>query len=311
VGWWTEQEAERALGHGPAQLGRQFMLAEVERADELAQLRNLGRFPPGAAFGGRGGPFPQGAMKAAEGRPVQAYRAGADRKGQAGGSAPITRVREYFPETLLWQPNLVTDEHGVADLAVGLADSITTWRLSASASSRSGALGGAQAPLKVFQDFFVEPDLPVSLTQNDEVAFPVAVYNYLKEPQTVKLELKQEDWFELTDGQGPTRELRVKPGDVTAVKFRIRAKRIGFQPLLVKAFGSAMSDAVKRLVEVVPDGQKVEKVYSDRLSGKVSHVIAIPENAVPDASKIVVRVYPGVMAQVLEGVDGLLRLPGG
>jgi uncharacterized protein YfaS (alpha-2-macroglobulin family) len=143
------------------------------------------------------------------------------------------------------------------------------------------------------------------------VAFPVAVYNYLKEPQTVKLELQQEPWFELTDKQGLTRELKVQPGDVTSVRFRIRARKIGFQPLMVKAFGSSMSDAVKRLVEVVPDGQKVEKVVSDRLSGKVSHTFAIPQDAVPDSAKILVRIYPGVMAQVLEGVDGLLRLPGG
>ncbi len=29
------------------------------------------------------------------------------------------------------------------------------------------------------------------------------------------------------------------------------------------------------------------------------------------ASKLIVKVYPGVMSQVLEGAEGLLRLPGG
>ena len=86
-------------------------------------------------------------------------------------------------------------------------------------------------------------DLPVSLTRNDEVAFPVAVYNYLKTPQTVKLELQAETWFELTDGLGLSRSLDLKPGQVTAVKFRIRAKQIGSMPLIVKATGSKMSDA--------------------------------------------------------------------
>jgi 5-hydroxyisourate hydrolase-like protein (transthyretin family) len=317
AGWWTEQEANKALRSGLNQanlaglMDRDNVWEARERAEQFRRLRleDMQRAAiPRMAGGGMPG-RPMAAKHAAEGPPSS--NASKKGTGQGGGPAPITRVREYFPETLLWQPNLVTDENGVADLAISLADSITTWRLSASASSRMGALGSVQAPLKVFQDFFVEPDLPVSLTQNDEVAFPVAVYNYLKEPQTVKLELQQADWFELTDGQGLTRELKVQPGDVTSVKFRIRARKIGFQPLMVKAFGSTMSDAVKRMVEVVPDGQKVEKVYSDRLSGKVSHVLAIPADAVPDASKIMVRIYPGVMAQVLEGVDGLLRLPGG
>src|SRR5262249_46281443 len=121
--------------------------------------------------------------------------------GQGGEGAP-TRLREYFPETLLWRPSLITDDQGRAELPLTFADSITTWRLTASASSRGGALGGVSAPLRVFQDFFVDIDLPTALTQNDEVAFPVAVYNYLKTPQTVTLDLQQEDWFALTDGKG-------------------------------------------------------------------------------------------------------------
>ncbi len=231
--------------------------------------------------------------------------------GQGGGAAaPAMRVREYFPDTMLWQPALITDDKGVADLSVSFADSITTWRLSASVNSRGGAIGGATMPLKVFQDFFVDIDLPISLTQSDEVAFPVAVYNYLKTPQTVKIELQKEGWFELLDG-GFERKLDLQPNEVTSVKFRIRAAKIGWQPLTVKAFGSKKSDAVKRVVEVVPNGQKFERVISDRLNGKIVQQVAMPGNAIPDASKLIVRIYPGVMAQVLEGVDGLIRLPGG
>ena len=105
------------------------------------------------------------------------------------------------------------------------ADSITTWRLSASASSKGGVLGGVDKPLRVFQDFFVDIDLPTALTQNDEVSFPVAVYNYLKNPQTVKLDLQQEEWFAVVDGKGLTRTLELKPNEVTSVKFRIRGRQ--------------------------------------------------------------------------------------
>jgi len=214
-------------------------------------------------------------------------------------------------DKVLWQPALITDEQGRAELPLNFADSITTWRLTASANSRGGALGGLTTPLRVFQDFFVDLDLPIALTQNDEVAFPVAVYNYLKTPQTVRLDLQVEPWFDLIDPAGPTRSLDLKPGDVVGVKFRIKAKKIGQQPLTVKATGSQMSDAIKRSVEVVPDGKKVEEVVSDKLAGKVKQTLTIPENAVPDASKLIVKLYPGVFSQVLEGTEGMLRMPGG
>jgi hypothetical protein len=284
-----------------------------ERADGAAlRLEAMPPMAPAAAAGLGGGGLP-----VPKERPPMAEKAERPTSGPAqakgggeGGSAAPTRLREFFPETLLWQPALITDEKGRAELPLNFADSITTWRLSASASSRGGLLGGMTTPLRVFQDFFVDLDLPVALTQNDEVAFPVAVYNYLRTPQTVKLELQPEAWFELMDG-GNVRSLDLKPNEVTGVKFRIKAKKIGQHPLTVKASGSKMSDAVKRSIEVVPDGKKVEQVVSDKLTGKVKQTLTIPEDAIPDASKLIVKLYPGVFSQVLEGTEGMLRMPGG
>ncbi|HEX5273098.1 MAG TPA: alpha-2-macroglobulin family protein, partial [Gemmataceae bacterium] len=300
---------------------------KAEGLDRRANLRLADRaaMPMGGGFAG-GGPFaPPGAAPPMPMAPMAANGAGlgghglpapmkkpadAVAKGGDGGSAAPTRLREFFPETLLWQPALITDERGRAEMPLNFADSITTWRLSASASSKGGALGGMTTPLRVFQDFFVDLDLPVALTQNDEVAFPVAVYNYLKTPQTVTLELQSEPWFELMDG-GNVRALDLKPNEVTGVKFRIKARKIGQQPLTVKASGSKMSDAIKRSVEVVPDGKKVEQVVSDKLTGKVRQTLTIPADAIPDSSKLIVKVYPGVFSQVLEGTEGMLRMPGG
>jgi uncharacterized protein YfaS (alpha-2-macroglobulin family) len=273
-------------------------------------MRGGGGGGMGGGMGGMGGggfPRPKATKEEA---PTSADKsaAGGD---AAAGAAPATRLREYFPETLLWQPMLITDDTGTVRMPLTFADSITTWRLTASASSRGGLLGGITTPLRVFQDFFVDLDLPVALTQNDEVAFPVAVYNYLKGPQTVRLDLQPEPWFELTDGLGLSRSLDLKPNEVTSIKFRIRARKIGTFPLTVKARGTKMSDAVKRSIEVVPDGQKVEQVVTDQLKGTVKQTITVPDIAIPDASKLLVKVYPGVMSQVLEGAEGLLRLPGG
>jgi hypothetical protein len=316
---WIGQRWDAKEGKGDARfddraLGRKMM------NQHMVPMDAFGGMPGGA---GRGGfPVPRMAKAAIEGMPVPTAAApgaltGADgRSGVANGpggqaTAPVTRIREFFPETMLWQPALITDDKGNADLAVSFADSITTWRLSASANSLGGAIGGADVPLKVFQDFFVDIDLPIFLTQSDEVAFPVAVYNYLKTPQTVKIELEREPWFDLIDDAGFTRTLNLKPNEVTSVKFRIRAGKIGVQPLTVKALGARKSDAVKRRVEVVPNGQKTERVVSDRLTNKVKQTLLIPDNALPDASKLFVRLYPGAMAQVVDGMDGMMQMPCG
>jgi alpha-2-macroglobulin-like protein len=224
------------------------------------------------------------------------------------GQNPI-RIRQYFPETLYFNPAVITDGSGKAVLNISIADSITTWRLTCMASSLSGQLGSTTAGINVFQDFFVDIDFPVSLTQNDEVSVPVAIYNYLKTDQTINLTVQKEDWFELKDlGE---RTVTLAPSEVRAVYFTIVAKKIGFQKFTVTARGTKKSDAVARSVEIVPDGKEFIVNASGRLKANISHTITIPDKAIDDASKIFVKVYPGVLSQVIEGLDSMLRMPGG
>jgi len=234
------------------------------------------------------------------------------RAGSSGTRPPDgIRVRTWFPETLAWKPLVITDENGRATLDVDLADSITTWRLAASASSADGRLGSSSRGLVAFQPFFVDIDFPVALTMNDEVSVPVAVYNYLKEAQSVSLKVERESWFEL-EGE-PFARIDLGPGEVKAVFFRVHVKEFGRHRLTVYAWGAdeAARDAIRREVEVVPDGKLVEIAVNDRLEGKFARSIRIPENAIPGTPKIFAKVYPGVYAQVVDGVEGMLGAPHG
>jgi hypothetical protein len=227
----------------------------------------------------------------------------------AAAALEAPRLRQYFPETLYWNPEAISDESGRISLEVPLADSITTWRLSAQSSTAQGELGGLTAGLRVFQDFFVDLDLPVALTQNDEIAVPVSVFNYLAEGQTVRLELKLEGWFDLLDA--PSKTLDIGPNDVTAVYFRIRAQQFGRQKLTVTAWGERMSDAIARDVRVLPDGKQMLKTASGWLRDGTTGMVRIPANAIPGTVKLTVKMYPGLFSQVVEGLDALLRLPYG
>ncbi len=100
---------------------------------------------------------------------------------------PAAHVRSYFPEALYINPEIITDKDGRASIVIPIADSITTWRMAMIASTQHGALGTSTSSLKVFQDFFVDLDLPVTLTQGDRVSIPVAIYNYSGSPGEVSL----------------------------------------------------------------------------------------------------------------------------
>jgi len=62
---------------------------------------------------------------------------------------------------------------------------------------------------------------------------------------------------------------------------------------------------------VVPNGREQSIVFNGRLDSTVQHEVNFPRDAVPDANTVFVRLYPGPMSQVVEGMDSLLRLPSG
>ncbi|MGC9468567.1 MAG: MG2 domain-containing protein [Anaerolineae bacterium] len=221
------------------------------------------------------------------------------------------RLRQYFPETMLWLPDEVTDDEGRLDLTFNVADSITTWRITALASSQDGRLGSATGALRVFQDFFIDLDLPLALTVGDEISIPVGVFNYLPEAQTVRLDVETAPWFELLDDS--VKELEIAPNDISVVFFRIRAVQFGQQPFQVTAYGSQMSDAIRKEVRVFPAGKELRFAVSDRLMPTeiVVEGVEIPKDAIPGTQKVVVKIYPGVVSQVVEGLDALLRMPFG
>jgi len=225
-------------------------------------------------------------------------------------------IRSYFPEALYINPEIITDGKGNADISIPIADSITTWRMAMLASTQSGALGSASSSLKVFQDFFVDLDLPVTLTQGDRVSIPIAAYNYSGKAGEVSLKLQPDDWYSLNNDSAE-KTLSVESGRVGGSQFTLNANRIGKFKLTLSARmvdakgGNARADVVVREIEVIPNGREQSMVFNGRLESTAQHELNFPANAIPDASSVLVRLYPGPLSQIVEGMDSILSMPGG
>jgi uncharacterized protein YfaS (alpha-2-macroglobulin family) len=230
--------------------------------------------------------------------------------------ADAPHVRSYFPEALYINPEIITDGKGNASVTVPVADSITTWRMAMLASTRAGALGTGTSSLKVFQDFFADLDLPVTLTQGDRVSLPVAVYNYSGQrgEVTLKLEPDSASWYSLDSDVGE-KSLSVDSGAVGGSQFTLTANKIGkFKLTLEAQMGqgtNSRKDIVVREIEVVPNGREQDVVFNGRLEKTVQQELNFPASSIPGSSSLLVRLYPGPLSQVIEGMDSILRMPGG
>ncbi|HKY36006.1 MAG TPA: MG2 domain-containing protein [Polyangiaceae bacterium] len=256
-----------------------------------------------------GGPFPSG------------NTGGTGNVGIPGGAGSMSmspdgpgemgpRVRRDFPETLYVNPSVITGADGTATIEVGMADSITEWRVSALANAADGRLGGSESGITVFQDFFVDVSFPAALTRGDEVSFPIAVYNYLDVPQTVHLELQPGTWY---TALGPTTSsVQLAPGQVTGVSFPVKVNDVGLRTLTVVATGTEKSDAVARTVRVVPDGKAFPAAFSGSLNTPtITQSVSFPASAVPGSGQLYLDVFPAFLAQAVQGMDSILAEPNG
>ena len=228
-------------------------------------------------------------------------------------------MRQYFPETLFWAPDLVTDDNGHLSTQLVAADSITSWKITALASNQAGIIGSNQADFIVFQPFFIDPDLPTHLTRGDAVTIPVAIYNYLDDPQDIEVHLQ--DITGLTLLSDPVQRLTLEAGEVSSVPYSFRAEKVGGASMTFYAAGQVpgrdeqpVEDAIKRRIEVHADGKMVETVDNGNLSGEdgaLHGTVHVPVDSIEGSNRVFVKFSAGTMAVVVGGVDGMLRMPSG
>ncbi|MBI2868839.1 MAG: alpha-2-macroglobulin [Chloroflexi bacterium] len=228
----------------------------------------------------------------------------------APGLAEVQRVRQFFPETWLWQ-EMMTNSRGQGSLRVTVPDSITTWMLRAVALSKNAGLGIAEAQLKAFQPFFLSVDLPYAAIRGEEFPVRVAVYNYLDEPQSVLVQLQPEAWFQVLDDTEKT--IEIKPNDIGAAEFRIKPQQIGTSALKVSARSRQAADAVIKTLIIEPEGVAREIVENLSLASGASLELdtGIALSAIAGSGRAYLSVTSSYLTQTIAGLEGLLQMPFG
>src|SRR5690606_21338816 len=92
---------------------------------------------------------------------------------ESDDAEPSAPMRSWFPETLLFEPAVITDDAGRASVSVRVPDRLTTWRVLALAHSREGAQAGDVARFQSTLPSYVDVVIPPFLHVGDRVSLPV------------------------------------------------------------------------------------------------------------------------------------------
>ncbi len=220
------------------------------------------------------------------------------------------RLREYFPETLVWQPEMVTGADGKAELKFKMADSITTWKMYTIASTRDGKIGVAEKEVTAFQAFFADLDPPKFLTEGDEIFLPTQIRNYTDKRQKVDVTMDRAAWFSMLTPEKQQIEVDSNASKNAVFGFKaITPIKAGKQR--VTAIAEADSDAIEKPVTVRPDGQEIVRTDSRFAAGTQTIGLAFPANALPHTQRAELKIFPNLYSHIADSVGGLLHRPYG
>lgn len=229
-------------------------------------------------------------------------------------------IREYFPDTALWIPNLKTDK-GQATVVFKIPDSLTTFIATAYGFSKKN-IAQADGKFVVTRDFYVRPILPTFFREGDIVQISATVFNQTSETLKTNLWLKLPDSIELipigrpqTDSFSPIplqedaqTSFYVQPRSTGSSNWTVRALRES-DPSTITTFATAsfgLTDAVALNVPVKPFAFEREFYMLEFLNGLKT--VNLPDGQYKQAK---LTVYSSIIPLVENSIRKLVRYPYG
>jgi len=220
------------------------------------------------------------------------------------------RLRQYFPETLYWQPFVETRKNGRASVRFKVADNIGSWHMAVLASSQQGEIGQQEADFQSFQPFFAELDPPQILTVGDKIALSVPLRNYMAKAQTVDVSIQPQDWFSLL---GPAEQkLSIPAADSANAVFELSAMhQVNKGKQLILAANQKTGDSILREMSVHPFGEDRTVTAGAILRTDADLELELPQQMIPGSLTGELKVYPNLMSHVVEAVEAIMQRPYG
>lgn len=252
------------------------------------------------------------------------------------GQIPLARLREHFHETAAWEPQLRTDASGVARVAITLPDSLTRYRLTSVALTKTTEIGVGRARITAGLPLAVQVFLPRFAVEKDRILAVALVHNHSKEVRDCQLAWEiagasvdgpspaPTDW-KLVNENGKfvgTGRVKVAAGNSAKVGLWLRLDQIGTAKVVFRTSDATDADAEACTLPVQPLGRSAEINANEQLAivkqpaakevgGKFHRDGRVQLPAGFMASELHVSLTASELAQALDGLDYLIDYPYG
>jgi alpha-2-macroglobulin len=228
---------------------------------------------------------------------------------EGGGGGYGSSIRKDFKSTAVWEPNVVTDKNGKAEVKFNLPQNLTTFRVMATAISMDTDCGSAEHEIINTKPLVFKPSIPAFARVGDEFKAGVLAVNGTTEGATLKVRLESEG---ITSSDPTEREVFLKAGEEREILFTFKAEEVG-TPVL-KIFGTMKDDedAIELTVPIQLATQKVNLAHTGTLDeGDLNQKIEIPKTALEPTAELKVDLSSSILLGLDSSVISLLDYPYG
>lgn len=283
--------------------GRAFGLFETA-ADSLsvtaARTRGLaGAIPESAAM-------PAPVMLGAEMKTVERLGEAAPREQE-----PAVEVRTDFRSTIIWQPDVITDENGTATVKVKYPDSLTGWKATARAATQGNQFGIDGATTRTKQPLIVRLQAPRFFVVGDKVTISAVINNNTDEALTVRPDIEFGGVLSRTR-LDPAASVTVPANGDSRADWVLTITEAGATRIKVSARGGKFADAMEREYPIYEHGIEKFIAKSGKARGNdITVKLDLPRERKTDSTSLVVQVTPSLAVTMLDALPYLIDYPYG
>jgi uncharacterized protein YfaS (alpha-2-macroglobulin family) len=232
--------------------------------------------------------------------------------GQPGGPEPA--VRKNFADTAFWAAALKTNKDGVAEVALKMPDSLTTWKVKAWAMGHGTKVGQGEAEVVTKKNLLVRLQAPRFFTQKDEVVLSANVHNYLKAEKVVKVTLELAGGTLSLLKDEARRTIRVPANGEKRVDWRVKVQAEGQAVVRMKAVSDEESDAMELRFPCYVHGMLKTDSFSGVIRPKQASAkltLTVPEDRRVNESRLEVRYSPTLAGAMVDALPYMVDYPYG
>jgi alpha-2-macroglobulin len=223
-----------------------------------------------------------------------------------------TRLRPrrggFFPDTAYWNPTLRTGSDGTVTVRLTVPDSLTTWAGLARAVTLETLAAQGRAEIVVTKPIIADPALPRFAVQGDHFALDVLARNYVGGNLDANCVLETPGLVQLDPGN---RTLNLPFNTTEVARWSVVASELGTNTVSARVSTSAGEDAIELPLEVVPFSVPERFLSTGATDTTSRDTFHVPYHAIPESSRVEVRLAPAMALGVLDGLEDLIGFPYG